>query len=59
VATSNWVLVTRNARFLQYLDSLSYHRPISVPSQLRLWTDDDNNLFQILRPVTAVESVLR
>jgi hypothetical protein len=59
VATSNWVLVTRNGRFLQYLDSLSYHRPISVPSQLRLWTDDDNNLFQILRPVTAVESVLR
>lgn len=59
VATSNWVLVTQNGRFLHEVDSLSYHRPIRVPSQLRLWTDDDNNLFQILRPVTAVESVLR
>ena len=59
VATSNWVLVTRNGHFLKDVDSLSYHRAIAVPSQLRLWTDDDNNLFQILRPVTAVESVLR
>jgi SAM-dependent methyltransferase len=59
VATSNWVLVTRNARFLNDVDSLSYHRPILVPPHLRLWTDDYNNLFQILRPVSAVEPVLR
>jgi hypothetical protein len=59
VATSNWVLVTRNGRFLNDVDSLSYHRPILVPPHLRLWTDDYNNLFQILRPVSAVEPVLR
>jgi hypothetical protein len=59
VATSNWVLVTRNNRFLTDVDSLSYHGPIRVPPHLRLWTDDYNNLFQILRPVSAVEPVLR
>jgi hypothetical protein len=58
-ATSNWVLVTRNARFLRDIDSLTYHRAIPVPAHLRIWTDDSNNLFQILRPVSAVESVLR
>jgi hypothetical protein len=59
VATSNWVLVTRNGRFLNDVDSLSHYRPILVPPHLRLWTDDYNNLFQILRPVSAVEPVLR
>jgi hypothetical protein len=58
-ATSNWVLVTRNSRFIKDVDSSSSHRAIRVPPHLRLWTDDYNNLFQILRPVTAVESVLR
>jgi SAM-dependent methyltransferase len=59
VATSNWVLLTRNCAFLKDIDSLGYHRPIVVPAHLRLWTDDSNNLFQILRPVSAVEAVLR
>ena len=59
VATSNWVLVTRNERFLRDIDPVAYHRPIQVPAHLRLWTDDSNNLFQILRPVSAVESILR
>jgi hypothetical protein len=58
-ATSNWVLVTRNSRFLNEIDPFSFHRAISVPPYLRLWTDDYNNLFQILRPVTAVEPILR
>jgi hypothetical protein len=44
---------------LNDVDSLSYHRPILVPPDLRLWTDDYNSLFQILRPVSAVEPVLR
>jgi hypothetical protein len=29
---------------------------ISVPSTLRVWTDDFNNLFQILRPVKFKQS---
>jgi spermidine synthase len=59
VATSNWVLVTRNARFLNDVDSLTHHSAIRVPPHLRLWTDDYNSLFQVLRPVRSIESVLR
>jgi SAM-dependent methyltransferase len=58
-ATSNWVLVTQNSHFLNEIDRFSFHRAIRVPPDLRLWTDDYNNLFQILRPVTAVEPILR
>jgi len=30
--------------------------PISVPPNLRVWSDDFNNLFQILRPVKFRQS---
>ena len=33
------------------LDTSVVVEPIVIPSRLRLWTDDYNNLFQILRPV--------
>jgi hypothetical protein len=51
IDASDWVLVTRNTHFLDDLDTSVFIEPISVPPHLHLWTDDDNNLFQILRPV--------
>jgi hypothetical protein len=55
VDSSDWVLVTRNQRFLDDLDTSVLIEPIFVPPGLRLWTDDYNNLFQILRPVKFSE----
>jgi hypothetical protein len=51
VDSSDWVLVTRNKLFLDDLETSTFVAPIIVPAKLRLWTDDYNNLFQILRPV--------
>jgi SAM-dependent methyltransferase len=51
IDSSDWVLVTRNRRFLDSIDTTVLIEPISVPPNLRVWTDDFNNLFQILRPV--------
>jgi SAM-dependent methyltransferase len=51
IDASDWVLVTRNRSFLDDLDTSVVVEPIVIPSRLRLWTDDYNNLFQILRPV--------
>jgi hypothetical protein len=51
VDSSDWVLVTRNSAFLNDLDTSAWVDAITVPPRLRLWTDDYNNLFQILRPV--------
>jgi SAM-dependent methyltransferase len=51
IDASDWVLVTRNDRFLSDLDAATLRESIEVPPKLRLWTDDYNNLFQILRPV--------
>jgi SAM-dependent methyltransferase len=51
IDASDWVLVTRNDRFLSDLDAATLQEPVEMPPKLRLWTDDYNNLFQILRPV--------
>jgi len=51
IDSSDWVLVTRNPRLLDSIDSTVMIEPIAVPPGLRAWTDDFNNLFQILRPV--------
>jgi hypothetical protein len=51
IDSSDWVLVTRNRHFLDTIDTTVLTEPISVPTNLRVWTDDFNNLFQILRPV--------
>ena len=56
IDSSDWVLVTRNRRFLDSVDSTVMIEPISVPPNLRVWTDDFNNLFQILRPVKFRQS---
>ncbi len=51
IDSSDWVLVTRNQSFLDNPETSENAEPIDVPPGLRLWTDDHNNLFQILRPV--------
>jgi hypothetical protein len=56
IDAADWVLVTRNESFLSNLDETKLHEPIIVPAKLRLWTDDYNNLFQILRPVRFIKS---
>jgi len=59
IDSSDWVLVTRNNHFLATVETTVLIEAISVPPRLRLWTDDYNNLFQILRPVTFKESAPR
>jgi hypothetical protein len=56
IDASDWVLVTRNRHFLDSIDSTVWLETISVPPNLRVWTDDFNNLFQILRPVHFKET---
>jgi SAM-dependent methyltransferase len=51
IDASDWVLVTRDQDFLRDLDATTLQEQITVLPRLRLWTDDYNNLFQILRPV--------
>ncbi len=54
VSSADWVLVTRNQEFLNKPETFAGSENIEVPQQLRLWTDDYNNLYEILRPVSYV-----
>ncbi|HLZ50484.1 MAG TPA: fused MFS/spermidine synthase [Candidatus Acidoferrum sp.] len=49
ISSADWVLVTRNQRFLDLPETSVGSESISVPDHLRLWTDDYNNLYKILR----------
>jgi hypothetical protein len=49
--SSDWILMTRNRKFLDDIDDSEIVEPIVIPRSLRLWTDDYSNLFRILRPV--------
>jgi hypothetical protein len=51
IDSSDWVLVTRNKPYLDDLEDSVFIETVTVPPHLRIWTDDYNNLFQILRPV--------
>jgi SAM-dependent methyltransferase len=51
VDAADWVLLTRNQDFLLKLDETTLQDSIDIPPNLRVWTDDYNNLFQILRPL--------
>lgn len=51
ISSADWVLVTRNQRFLELSETSAGSESISVPDHLRLWTDDYNNLYKILRPL--------
>ena len=52
IDASDWVLITRNKRFVEELETSAFVETIVVPPKLRLWTDDYNNLSQILRPIS-------
>ena len=49
ISSADSVLVTRNQRFLDLPETSVGSESISVPDHLRLWTDDYNNLYKILR----------
>ena len=51
IDAADWMLVTRNQDFLLHLDETTLQDSVEVPPKLRVWTDDYNNLFQILRPL--------
>ena len=51
VDSSDWMLVTRNEEFLDDVEDSVFIETVTIPPHLRVWTDDYNNLFQILRPV--------
>lgn len=46
---SDWVLVTTNAALLQALKAAGHGEPLAGPVTLRPWTDDFNNLFDVLK----------
>lgn len=51
ISTADWVLITRNKDFLSQEMVVRQRQPIASTAGLRLWTDDYNDLFEILRPV--------
>jgi hypothetical protein len=51
IDAADWMLLTRNQDFLLKLDETTLQDSVEVPANLRVWTDDYNNLFQILRPM--------
>lgn len=55
IDASDWVLLAKNQNFLDELDTSVMVEAIDVPPRLQVWTDDYNNLFQILRPVSFRE----
>jgi SAM-dependent methyltransferase len=54
VTSADWVLVTRNQKFLNVPETFAGSANISVPDGLHLWTDDRNSLFEVLRPISYV-----
>ena len=54
ISAADWVLVTHNQEFLNVPETFVGSRSIQVPEKLRLWTDDYNNLFEVLRTVKYV-----
>jgi hypothetical protein len=51
VAAASWVLATRNRDFLAWSEVVNAAHPIPPRPGLRVWTDDYNNLLQVLRGV--------
>lgn len=49
VYSSDWVLLTRNADFLQKQEVADAGKPITPVPGLRLWTDDYNSLLPLLK----------
>ncbi|MGH9558472.1 MAG: spermidine synthase [Bryobacteraceae bacterium] len=49
LAAATWVLATRNREFLSRPEIARTAQPVPIQAGLRMWTDDYNNLFQVLR----------
>jgi hypothetical protein len=49
LSSSDWVLVSRSDAMLQKAAIKAVAQPVDSKPQWRLWTDDFNNLFQILK----------
>ena len=56
ISAADWVLVTRNQSFLNEPETGLESEAIAVPPHLRIWTDDYNNLFQVLHPLKSKEA---
>jgi hypothetical protein len=52
ISSADWVLVTRNQEFLNKPETFAGSQTIEIPPRLRIWTDDYNNLYEILRPIS-------
>ncbi len=46
--TSDWVLLTRNEPFILKPEIVAITQPVAPRPDWRLWTDDFNNLFQVM-----------
>jgi hypothetical protein len=51
ISSSDWILITKSKSFLNLPVIQNVAQEISVPAYLRLWTDEYNNLFQVLKPI--------
>ncbi len=49
VTTAEWVLVTERPGFFKGTLLAAVSKPIKVPANLRIWTDDYSNLYQTLK----------
>jgi SAM-dependent methyltransferase len=49
LAKTDWVLVTRNPKFLAHADVVEATTAIETIPNLAIWTDSHNNLFRILK----------
>jgi SAM-dependent methyltransferase len=50
-ASSQWMLVTHKHSFIQTLALMHIAEEVPVPKNFRVWTDDYNNLFEVLTPL--------
>jgi spermidine synthase len=53
LSQATWVLATRNEAFLARPEIRRAARPIRTQPALRVWTDDYNNLFQVIKTFQA------
>ncbi|MGH9667002.1 MAG: spermidine synthase, partial [Bryobacteraceae bacterium] len=52
LSATDWVLITRDRAFLERPEVIAAATPIDPHPGLRLWTDDYNNLFQVMKLVS-------